>query len=111
MNDDEDISSPTDPITSFVLEDTTDAGPRLALRFHDPGSMEVVAELRFRDPAHLVATAETAMASARVLATSRIHGFGVALEVHGLSVAIEPPDLSQVDLTVDDILDAGPAGD
>jgi len=109
MDDDE---HPPDfnPTVRFSLFDTDQDGCGMVLSFLDPDAMEPRAEVRFDDPAMLAATVETAMSALKVLLTARQHGFHAAIEAHGLTAAIEVPDLSDVDLTVDDILEARPDG-
>ena len=107
MDDDEHPPN-FNPIVSFSLHDTEHDGCAMLLHFLDPDAMEVCAEVRFDDPAVLAATVETTMSALKVLLTARQHGFQAAIETHGLSPGIEVPDLTDVELTVEDILEARP---
>lgn len=107
MDDDEHPPN-SNPVVSFSLHDTERDGCGMLLHFLDPDAMEVCAEVCFDDPAVLAATVETAMSALKVLLTARQHGLHAAIEAHGLTAAIEVPDLSDVELTVEDILEARP---
>ena len=76
--DDDEHPPNFNPIVSFSLHDNEHDGCGMLLHFLDPDAMEVCAEVRFDDPAVLAAA------------------------------AIEVPDLSDVELTVDYILEARP---
>jgi len=106
--DDDEYPPDFNPTVSFSLFDTEHDGCGMLLSFLAPDAMEPCAEVRFDDPAVLAATVETTMSALKILLTARQHGFNVAIEAHGLTAAIEVPDLSDVDLTVDDILEARP---
>lgn len=110
MRDDDPFHEPTppNPIVSYSLHDQGDEGCAVSLAFLDPDEMEVRAEVRFDDPSAVAVTIEAALQALKVLLTAKARGFESALEVHGLIAGVEPPDLSEVDLTVDDILDARP---
>ena len=106
--DDDEYPPNSNPTMSFSLFDTDHDGCGMLLAFLDPDGMELEAEVRFDDPAALAAALEATVAALKILLTAQQHGFHAAIETHGLTPAIEVPDLSDVDLTVDDILEARP---
>ncbi|MEQ8842287.1 MAG: hypothetical protein RIB98_14985 [Acidimicrobiales bacterium] len=106
--DDDEHPPDINPTMSFSLFDTEHDGCGMQLCFLDPDAMEPLAEIRFDDPAALAATLEATMSALKILLTARQHGFHAAIEAHGLAAAIEIPDLTGVELTVEDILEARP---
>jgi len=106
--DDEEHPPNSNPTVSFSLFDTEHDGCGMLLSFLDPDAMEPEAEVRFDDPAALASTLEATLSALKILLTARQHGFHAAIEAHGLTAAIEVPDLTDVDLTVADILEARP---
>jgi hypothetical protein len=107
--DDEDDSH-LNPILSYVLERHEDERCILVLRYHNWPSHEVLFEARFDCPESVGGVADATVVAARLLSTADAEGFDAACEQHGVEVEIEPPDLTDVDLTVADILLAGPDG-
>ena len=106
--DDDETEPPMNPILSYTLAAQGPDTCWLVIRYHDPTSMEVCSEVRFDAVTALFTVGEAISAAMRVLLNAHEQGFEAACDLHGLTLEIEPPDLSDVNLTVEYILQAKP---